>query len=294
MGGKLLFIAWCDYMVKKSIVLGIIAIFSLVGAFIWQWFVFSDGRLHVVFCNVGQGDAIYIRTPKGFDMLVDGGPNNAVVSCLNKHMPFWDRTIDIVLLTHPHSDHMAGFPAVFKEYKVSHFVTEKLDNDTDIFRLVMQKIKKRYVVAGNKIKTPDGVVFNFVGPTIEFLERTSPGGKIGESSEFASVETLVSYGKFRLLLTGDSQAGELGEAVQLPIDVLQVPHHGSKTGLTEKIIQTLYPRTAVISVGKNKYGHPSPQILEMLQKEKIKILRTDEVGDIEIVSDGKNDFIVLD
>lgn len=283
-------------MVKKSIVSAVIAVFSLTGVFLWQWFVFSDGRLHVVFCSVGQGDAIYIRTPKGFDMLVDGGPNNSVLSCLQKHMPFWDKTIDIVLLTHPHNDHMAGFSAVFKEYKVSHFVTEKLENDTDIFRLVMdtverQKIPKRFVSAGNRIKIPDGVVFGIVGPSADFLEQTSPGGKIGESAEFASVETLVSYGSFKLLLTGDSQASELEEAMQSSVDVLQSPHHGSKTGLTEKIIQTLYPKLAVISVGKNKYGHPSPQTIKILEDSKVKILRTDQNGDIEIVSDGEKWFV---
>lgn len=288
-------------MMKKSIILAIIAVFALGGLSLWQWWRFFDNKLHVVFCDVGQGDAIYIRTPKGFDMLVDGGPNNAVLSCLSKHMPFWDRTIDIVLLTHPHADHMAGFPAVFKEYGVRHFVTEKLDNDTDIFRLVIdlvakQKISKKFVIAGNRIKTSDGVVFNFVGPTAEFLEQTSPGGKIGESAEFASIETLVSYGKFKLLLTGDSQAGELKESIDSGnisnIDVLQVPHHGSKTGLAESIIQTLYPKLAAVSVGKNKYGHPSPEVMKILRNNDIKILRTDEKGDIEVIADGEKWFVV--
>ncbi len=283
-------------MVKKSIVFVVIAVFSLVGMFFWQWFVFSDGRLHVVFCNVGQGDAIYIRTPKGFDMLVDGGSSNAVLSCLSRHMPFWDRTIDIVLLTHPHADHMAGFPQVFKEYKVNHFVTENLENDTDIFKLVMdtvaqQKIPKRFVVAGNRIKMPDGVSFSIVGPSADFLEQTSPGGKIGESAEFASVETLVSYGNFKLLLTGDSQAGELEEGIESPVDVLQAPHHGSKTGLNDKIIEAARPGLVVISVGKNKYGHPSPQTIKILEDSKVKILRTDEKGDIEVVSDGERWFV---
>ncbi len=286
-------------MVKKVGLISIFVVFFLTSLGFYQWWRFFDNKLHVVFCNVGQGDAIYIRTPKGFDMLVDGGPNDLILACLSNHMPFWDRTIDIVLLTHPHSDHMAGFPAVFKEYKVRYFVTEKLDNDTDIFRLVMdlvakQKIPKKFVVAPNRIKTPDGVVFTIVGPTVDFLQSSSPGGKIGESAEFASIETLISYGKFSLLLTGDSQAVELEQAIQSSIDVLQVPHHGSKTGLNNEIIQTLYPKLAIISVGKNKYGHPSKEILDLLQKSEIKTLRTDEFGDIEVVSDGKNGFVVLD
>lgn len=287
----------------KIVFIGLYALFSLAAVFVYQQAKFFDGKLHIIFCDVGQGDGIFIRTPKGTDILIDGGPNEAILSCLSSYMPFWDREIELVMLTHPHADHLGGLISVFKRYKVASFVTEKLENDTASFRdlrakVDQQKLSPRYLLAGSKVKVGDGVVLSIVGPTASFLQKSSPGGTIGERSEFASIETLVSYGAFSTLLTGDSQAEELQEAIDIgylnDIDVLQVPHHGSKTGLTDKIIQTLYPKLAVISVGKNKYGHPAPKTLEILRDKNIRILRTDlpagrqgERGDIEIVSDGK-------
>lgn len=283
-------------MSKKIVLISAFIFLSLALLSFYQGFTFYDSKLHVVFCDVGQGDAIYIRTPKAFDILVDGGPDERVLSCLSNNMPFWDRKVDLIILTHPHADHLVGLIAVLKRYSVSSFATEKLDNDTASFgelkRLLQEKhILPQYLSAGQKVRLPDGVVLTIIGPTASFLQKTSPLGKIGESKEFASLETLISYDTFRLVLTGDSQKEELQEAIDngfvSSVDVLQVPHHGSKTGLTEDIIERLYPKLAVISVGKNKYGHPSKEITKMLSQKDIKILRTDEGGDIEIVSDGK-------
>lgn len=252
--------------------------------------------MHVVICDVGQGDAIFIRTPKGSDILVDGGRDDLVLNCLADHMPFWDRDLELVILTHPHSDHFVGFFSVFKNYKIATFATEDLKNNTQNFQNLMELVKKqaipvRFIIAGDRFKLKDGVILDIVGPTREFLETTSPGGTIGESSEFASLLTLVKYKTFSTLLTGDSQALELQDAIDKgylsKISVLQVPHHGSKTGLTEKILDVLRPNLAVISVGKNSYGHPAPEILKVLSEKNSKILRTDWDGEIEIMSDGE-------
>ncbi|MBI2430514.1 MAG: MBL fold metallo-hydrolase [Candidatus Levybacteria bacterium] len=285
-------------MRKKVVLISIVAVFSLTAISTYQYFRFFDGKLHLVFCNVGQGDAIYIRTPKQIDILVDGGPDEKVLSCLANHMPFWDRQIDLVVLTHPHADHIIGLLSVLKRYQVMSFATEELENDTVVFieltnLLKEKKISQKYLSAGNRVKIKDGVMLNIVSPTKNFLRQTSPDGKIVESGEFGSLAMLLSYNEFDLLLTGDSQASQL-ETVQSSVDVLQVPHHGSKTGLTEDIIQVLYPKLAVISVGKNNYGHPNREIIGKLEKVGSKILRTDKNGDIEIVSDGKRGFIVLD
>lgn len=284
-------------MRKKAVLISTFIFFSLAFLGFYQWWHFFDGKLHITFCDAGQGDAIYIRTPKSFDILVDGGPDDKVLSCLGKHMPFWDRTIDIVILTHPHADHLIGLISVLQRYQVMSFATEKLENDTLVFKelnkLLQDKhISTRYFLAGQRVRLPDKVFLTIVGPTRSFLQKTSPGGKIGESKEFGSLETLVSYETFQLLLTGDSQAEELQEAIDTGyltgVNVLQVPHHGSKTGLTDNIIKTLYPKLAIISVGKNKYGHPTREIIGKLGSMGVKILRTDTHGDIEIVSDGKS------
>lgn len=287
--------------VLKGFVLGIIAILFLGGIFVYQQILFNDGKLHVVFCNVGQGDGIFIRTPEGMDIIVDGGPDDSILSCLSNHMPFWDRDIELMLLTHPHADHLNGLLDILPKYKVTSFVTEKLENDTAAFRALHslmeeEKIHQQYLFAGNKLQTSDGILIRIVGPTQSFLAKTSPNGKIGESREFASLETLISFGSFSVLLTGDSQAVELKEAIPSldSIDVLQVPHHGSKTGLDQEILDTINPKLAVISVGKNRYGHPSKEAIKILRDNDIKILRTDQSGEVEIVSDGKKWWVVLD
>lgn len=286
----------------KYIAVLVIAIAALVGLGVYQRFAFFDGKLHMVFCSVGQGDAIFIRTPESKNIIIDGGPDNKIIGCLSRHMPFWERNIDLVILTHPHADHLNGFHDVFAQYKVLAFSTEDITNPTatfeELLRLVKEeKLKTQHLVSGNRLKIHD-VVLTVVGPSQSFLHHTSPNGTIGESSEFGSLETLLSYGSFHVLFTGDSQALELKEAIRndlvSKLTVLQVPHHGSKTGLDKEILDVLSPELAVISVGKNKYGHPSKEIIKILSDKDIKILRTDEIGDIEIVSDGKTWQVMLD
>ena len=281
-------------------------LFLLGCILIYQNITYNDKKLYVVICDVGQGDAIFIRTPQGSDILIDSGPDDSVLSCLGKHMPFWDRTLELVLITHPHADHFTGLFSVLKAYKVKAFATEDLENKTLGFGELMKMIKNqdistRFVFAGDKFRLKDGVMLEIVGPTKEFLSQTSPGGTIGESKEFGSILTLIKYENFSALLTGDSQSEELKEAIQSfdfapfgaaqgkqgKIAILQVPHHGSKTGLNADILDFLQPKLAVISVGaKNKYGHPTRFTLDLLKSVNIKVLRTDQDGEVEIVSDG--------
>src|SRR3990170_7268003 len=100
-------------MSAKNLTLAIVfSFFVLVGILVYQYAKFNDGKVHIVFCDVGQGDAIFLRTPKGADILVDGGPNESVLACLSGHMPFWDRDLELVILTHPHADHLNGLISV--------------------------------------------------------------------------------------------------------------------------------------------------------------------------------------
>ncbi|MBI4079129.1 MAG: MBL fold metallo-hydrolase [Candidatus Levybacteria bacterium] len=302
-----------NYPPKLIVAVAAVLLFVLGGMFFYQQAAFSDGKLHVVFCDVGQGDAIFIRTPMGKDILVDGGPaspstsarpsrdgslggpNDSVLDCLASHMPFWDRDIELMFLSHPHEDHLAGLISVIERYSVKAFATEKLWNKTAGFAALQDAVSKeplktQYLLAGDSIKTKDGVTIKALGPSQSYLDQTSPGGIIGEKGEFASLVLLVSYGSFDALLTGDSQAEGIDEAttsLTQAVDVLQVPHHGSKTGLTSSLVTKINPKLAIISVGKNKYGHPSAQALKILGDLDIKILRTDQNRSIQITSDGK-------
>ena len=281
---------------KKFLLLISCSLVILVIFVVYQYVTFHDNKLHIVFCDVGQGDAILVKTPKNSFMLFDSGPDNSVTSCLSRHMPFWQHELSLGLLTHPHADHLNGFVPVFQTYTIDEFITERLANKTQGYKKLVSDIKSSgtqeiMALAGDRLNTQT-ITLQFVGPTDTYLKDTSPHGLIGETGEFGSLETLLTYGKFRLLMTGDSQAAELEQALRLvtgKITVLQVPHHGSKTGLDEKVLQTLAPQLAVISVGAhNKYGHPAPSTLDFLNQFKIPFLRTDQHGDIEMVSDGES------
>lgn len=264
---------------------------SVVG---YQYSVFHDGKLHIVFCDVGQGDAILIRTPKGKTVLYDGGPDEKVLNCLANNLPFWHRRIDLMLLSHPHADHLNGLITVLDRYIVTSFGSEELVNKTAAFavlkeHLASSHIPQRTLTAGDTYRTEEGVALRILGPTQRFLSTTSPNGIIGEKGEFASVIAHLQYESFDLLLTGDSQVSGLQDILldrSISFDVIQVPHHGSKTGLDVPLLKQLKPQLALISVGKNRYGHPSPITLSLLSNNNIPIRRTDQDHTVEVVSDG--------
>lgn len=292
-----------------GIVTGCIILFSFLGTI-------PDGKLHVVFCNVGQGDAAYIRFPDGRDMVVDGGPDDKILGCLGRHMPFWDRSIDIVLMTHPQKDHMQGLIAVLERYGVSYFIRSDVDNTTEGYQklldvLKQKKVAVKFATAGERITIGSATV-SMIWPSEEQIAqgkvglatRASPAtqggdtndGKIlgvtsGELNDYSLVFDL-QYGTFDVLFTGDADnhvnKNFVGNQALDVLEVLKVPHHGSKTGMTEAFLDWVRPELAVISVGKNSYGHPHEATLATLATRGIKIMRTDKEGDVEVVSDGRS------
>lgn len=285
---------------KKYVFLALFSLMFLVGFAFWQYFYFHDGMLHVVFCDVGQGDGIFIRTPSGKKVLIDGGMDKKILSCLESQMGFWDRNIDLVILTHPHLDHYMGLYYVIDRYNILSFDSEDLENDTGTFRALMNKVRERgirvrKIFLGDKYQIERNLRIDVLAPDEEFLRRTSHDGMIADSGEFASVISRLNYKEFDVMFTGDSQAEALDGVVvkdNYNLEVLQVPHHGSATGLTKKIVDELLPSIAVISVGENnKYGHPNKKVLSMMGDVGVRVLRTDKVGSIEIVSDGKSWWI---
>lgn len=276
---------------KKYIAYLLISLFFLSGIFLFQDLSRDDKNLHIVFCDVGQGDAIYIKTPNGKDVLVDGGPNDKVLDCLTRNMPFWDRTIDLMIATHPDADHITGLVPVLERYIVLHFVTSNTLKGTGIYKRLIESLKNegltpRYVYQNDKIDFGDGVVSNIYWPKLQAFTEFNRASEVNE----LSVVQEISFGKFELLLTGDAGFSVQDRLIGLinDVDVLMLPHHGSKTGVSESFISSLKPSLSVISVGnKNRYGHPTSFILDLLAKYKIKTLRTDKVGDIEVVSNGE-------
>ncbi len=251
-----------------------------------------DGKLHLVFCDVGQGDAIYIKTPSGEDILLDGGPNEKVLSCLGKHMPFYDRKIELVFLSHPQADHLDGLISVLERYSVDYFISNGLEGQGGEYQRLISLIKSHKIPlkkesAGEKILL-DNLTLDVLWPSAQVLGASTSQADLNESSLILE----LTYNRFNVLLTGDA-GQEIQQEIrnQKPgisdIEVIKVPHHGSKTSLSPQFLEQSKPQLAVISVGKNSYGHPTKETLGILQDMGIKILRTDKDGEIEIVSDGE-------
>lgn len=291
--------------VISGIITGLMVLFTFLGTL-------PDGKLHITFCDVGQGDGAYVRFPDGRDMVVDGGPNDKIIDCLGKTMPFWDRTIDMVLMTHPQKDHMQGLISVLARYHVGYFVRSDVANTTEgyvkLMDVVAQKqVPQKFMTAGETI-TLDSTSLSFFWPSQEQIAKSNSvrgplaelqgvplnnvlGATVGDLNDYSLVFGL-HYGNFDTLFTGDAdtrvEKNYVGSVLaDGQVEVLKVPHHGSKTGMNEAFINWVKPKLSIISVGKNSYGHPTREALDMLQTIGSKILRTDQKGNIEVVSDGK-------
>jgi len=305
-GGNLLF-RGSLLVAKKKLVWLLGAVLVLLFLIAKQW---PDGRLHLIFCDVGQGDAILIVQGSN-QLLIDGGPNERVLACLGKHLPFWDRKIETVVLTHPERDHFTGLIAVLSRYRVENFVANPfgLKHRQKFKELVEllneQKIRTTFLHEGGKICWGK-ISFDILWPSKEkqFLLENLPREKYGSFSlveekllspnEFSLVGVL-RYGNFQALLTGDMPvlvSQILVWRQEIPrVDVLKAPHHGAGKDNPWFLYQATQPQLVVISVGKNQFGHPSEKLLKKLEEEKIPFLRTDKRGTIEIVSDGKSWFL---
>lgn len=275
---------------NKYIYLILITLFLLGGLFFYESSRFNDGKLHLVVCDVGQGDGILIKTPNGSDILVDGGPDDSILSCLTNNMPFWDRTIEAIILTHPDADHISGVVNVIERYNVTHLFTQSNPGKTLIYKRFKQALEEssitpKFVSKGDRIGFKDGTYFNVLWP-----ESTVPVNKQNPALNEFSVITVLNYGEFQALLTGDAGSKVMDKISALAgdIDVLKVPHHGSKTGMSDYFLSEIKPSLAIISVGaKNSYGHPTKVALDLLNTHNIQYLRTDIQGEIEIISNGK-------
>ena len=271
---------------KKAFLITAALFFMLGSILVYQNITYNDKKLHIVVCDVGQGDAIFIRTPNGSDILIDAGPDDKVLQCLSKNMPFWDKTIEIVILTHPDADHVTGFIDVAKRYKLISFYTSNVKTNTTVYAQFLKtledyEIKQNFLWQGDKFRFKDGLIMETLWPTNDWE---------GLTTNSFSVASLLTYKNFKVLLTGDLDAQQLERIDDLAgeINLLKIPHHGSRFGLTEEILDVLSPEIAAISVGKNSYGHPTQFILDLLKSASIKTLRTDQNGEMEVISDGVN------
>lgn len=261
-------------------------------AWLAVWDLNKPQLLEVIFFDVGQGDAIFIITPKRHQILIDGGPDSTVLEKLAANMFFRDRTIDLLILTHPHSDHLQGLLDVLQGYQVENILWTGVFYDATLYQEWQRAIKeegaKIYIAQSGQKITGSGAVFEILYPFESFEE------KMVRNLDNTSIVVRLVFGENSFLFTGDaSQEVELillnKFQEKLEANVLKVGHHSSKISTAEEFVVGVAPEIAVISAGKdNKYGHPHKEVLDILRKYDINILRTDQDSDIKIISDGEN------
>ena len=247
----------------------------------------NSGYLKIEFWDVGQGDSILISTPSGKRILIDGGDNFESDFKLSKEIPFYNCRIDVMILTHPHNDHLAGLNRILERCKIGTIMFNDVDYESSIFSSFKQKTENlnvKNILKGDEFEI-DNVDFKVLWPSKEFLQKGS--ADINDTS----VVFLVDYGKFEAILTGDATLNVLGyidtdyvrSFIDGDLDVLKIPHHGSKYSLDKPFYTLIKPKTCVISVGaKNKFGHPSLDVVNFLNDIDCLVLRTDIKGDIEV------------
>lgn len=252
----------------------------------------KDGLLKIYFFDVGQGDAIFIEAPNGNQVLIDGGPDNKVIQRMGEAMPFYDKEIDMVVLTHSDADHITGLIEVLERYEVENIVYSNIVRKSALYEAWQEAVVKEGAniidpVAGKVIDLGSGVILSMTHP------GESLAGKVLEKTNNESVVIMLKYGEVETLLTGDIEARAERQIIlsgtNLDADILKVAHHGSKTSTTEEFLYDVSPQVAVIQVGaKNRYGHPTSEVLKRLEEYDIKYYRTDVDGDIKVISDGQS------
>lgn len=248
------------------------------------WETENGGEFRVIFFNVGQGDSIFIEDEGGHQILIDGGQGKSVLTKLGRELPFFDRSLDLVILTHPDKDHLEGLLEVLKRYKVEQvFYTGVRDPDPAYqkFQEIIQtkKISIAFPHYGQRVKLAGNAYLDFLWPL------TAISGEETEKVNNTSLVCRLVDAEEEYLFTGDlEKEGEeeiLQQNIYLESDILKVGHHGSKNSSTENFLKAVDPEIAVISVGENNYGHPHKATLERLEKMGVQVLRTDQKGDIE-------------
>ncbi len=253
-----------------------------------------DGRLHVDILDVGQGDAILVTFPDGRQMLVDGGPSSTELNWrLGQQMPFWDHSLDLVVNTHPDADHLAGLVSLLDRYEVAQTLVADVEGSSQLYREWAANLREAQLtpIVGQTdmaLAVSPGVTLTIISP--------GPVTKGIDEPNNHSVVMHLQYGNISFLLTGDIEKKTEEKLVRagLPLQatILKSPHHGSKTSSSEAFLETVNPQLVVIPVGlDNKFGHPSPEVLERYAAYGILVLRTDQRGTIELITDGQQVWV---
>ena len=276
---------------RASVLIFFVALFSGIIFLIYLTSrYFHEEVLKVTFLDVGQGDAIFIEGPTGLQMLIDGGFDRSVLRRLNAHMSFADRTLDVVLATHPDADHIGGLISVLERYDVTHIFHAGVLTDTPAYKnfesdRTASSALSRVSVRNTIIDIGGGAYVRILFPDRRLSETT-------ETNQASAIVEVV-YGEVEFLLTGDAPQSTENYVVALEgpdikSDVLKAGHHGSKTSSSEYFVRAVDPAYAIVSAGKdNRYGHPHKEVIDRFTSSGAMIFATYDHGDVTFKTDGK-------
>jgi len=245
-----------------------------------------EKNIHLSFLDIGQGDSIFIRTPDDYFILIDGGPNMSVLEQLANVMPRYNRTIDLIVLTHPHSDHVNGLIEVLKRFDVKRVMLTGTPSNNpyyqELFKLCNKfKIPIYFGRADRDIKFGSYMYLDIVWPNKPMV------GKHFDNLNNASLAIRAITPNKTIMLTGDAETEEEHEIINfgfdLSADILKAGHHGSKTSSSNDFLDKVSPKTVIIQSGKgNSFGHPHKETLKKYIKRAIQVRRNDLEGRIDI------------
>ncbi len=269
--------------------LAILAILAALPVF-WQTYS-APANLEVYFFDVAQAESILVKTPAGQNILIDGGYDNKVIKRLSETLPEWDNKIDLMILTHPHDDHVTGLVEVLRRYEVDKVLTTGVLHSTPNYLEWLKEIKEQEIpiLIMDKPRTLD------LGDDCRlelFWPDTNIMGIELDNLNNSSIAMKLIYGKSSFFLGGDiekeTEKKLLQKGIDLNSDVMKASHHGSDTSSTDEFISAVDPEYAVITVGKNNpFNLPSQRVIKRLERKNIRILRTDLNGTIKFISDGE-------
>lgn len=254
--------------------------------------VFAGGLLKVDFLDIGQGDAIYIETPSGHQMIIDGGPRDNLTKVLSEVMPFGDKSVDVIVITNPDADHISGFISLLKQYDIGSVIEPGTLSESKTYKELVSLIKKEscpHLIARKGmyiiLDKENQIYFEILFPDQNVLKwKRNDGSIVGR----------IVYGETSIMMMGDATIRTEGiilfnnDKSKLKSTVLKIGHHGSKTSSGIDWLGVIDPSLAIISAGKNnRYGHPHQEVLRRLIDLSIPHLGTYKEGTVHIVSDGK-------
>ncbi|MFA5392466.1 MAG: hypothetical protein WC306_02095 [Candidatus Paceibacterota bacterium] len=276
---------------------------------VFTWWIIADFRMAkeaVSFLNVGQGDAELINNAAG-NILIDAGPNNKILFELGKILPFYDRTIDLFILSHPNKDHFNGLFEILDKYKIRAVMLNNFTYSSSSFQKLLEELKKRHILI---IKGFEGVRISWPacadGPACAGRQKQDkilviyPPENLIFSNDLNNsclvLDLVLETNHF--LFTGDissTQEKKLSSffaSLEDQIKVLKVAHHGSNYSSSDLFLKTLKPKVAIIEVGENSYNQPHPDVLKKLKDIGTQIFRTDINGTIQFLIDKTGVLIV--